>query len=344
LAVAALVCGGLWVPAIQAQDKPSAEAEVPSLPSRTPTEVAPRVAPGPQRMNGLLRLEEQLRRSFQFFKPSNPGLEATPLPPPPRASAPVQSQRAKELLEQKKNWMYANPDGLTTPSTTEDLLNPPEYGAKGLNDKSRSSMQRLYQDLDQRNGALAKKRNGLTPEDPSGLRDQETDDANLPAGIRDNEKKLRKLLGFDNPSAALTPSRGTLSDILGLGDKSTAPTPEEVARKVYLDEFNAWLNRSAATTPANNGLASVPGAADSTRQTVATAGAPATFAPFNPAGRPNNYDPSIGMVNPTIATSTPQDITAKVLNQWNPYYVPPKVEPPKTQSPQPGFDVPRRKF
>jgi hypothetical protein len=52
--------------------------------------------------------------------------------PPPRASAPVPNARAKELLDQKKDWLLANPDGSTTPSKPEDLLSLPEYGSKRL--------------------------------------------------------------------------------------------------------------------------------------------------------------------------------------------------------------------
>jgi hypothetical protein len=342
LAAAALVWGAGAAPAVWAQAKLTAvEAEAPIPQTSTRTNLPP--APNQRSMprNGLLRLEEQLSRSFQGLKPSSSSLEGLPAPAlRPRVIGPGPNRRAKDLQEQqRKNWAFLNPDELTATPKSEELFNAPEYGSKGL-DKMFSPVERFYLDLERRSAAKDKKR----AEAQRAFRDpfrfeQEADDASLPEGIRDNAQNLRKLLGLNSSSSfAAPPSHGSSSDVFGLGStKRMGPTEEELARKAYLDSFDQWLNRSTATT-ANNGLG-LP--VDSARLgTPANSGQP-TFAPFNPAG---NYDPSIGTVNPTLVATTPQDITAKVLNQWNPYWTPPKVEPPKTPPPQPIFDVPRRKF
>ena len=63
-----------------------------------------------------------------------------------------------------------------------------------------------------------------------------------------------------------------------------------------------------------------------------------------PSERVARAEASLGAANPTLLVGTPQDTTARLLNQWNPLYSAPKVEPPKTPLPAPNFDVPRRKF
>lgn len=352
LAVAACVWGGLAVPGVRAQDKP-AVADPKSPPAVT--RPAPVSARPPLPKNGLLRLEESISRSFQFLKPSGSSFNGVPMPPmPTRPMAALPSRRARQLQDEQKNWVFMNPDDLTALPKAEDILNVPEYHKGLLDRKSLTPVERFYQDLDDRNAAKDKKRGVFSEtDDLQRMRDQfrkadeaDAPDPNLPASIQEKESALKKLLGLDTGSFAPEPVRRSFSEVFSTGD-SESTKAQELAHKEYINSFNTWLNRSTAQLP-GSGIALPPGATDPTQRSTATTpvygSSWGNFAPYNPSGRPANYDPTIGIANPTLAVTTPQDITTKVVNQWNPYYTPPKVQPPSYTPPAPVSYTPQRKF
>jgi hypothetical protein len=343
LAVAGFGGGGVLAGTVLAQDRPAATQAEASAQKRPATTQRVAIPPGPK--NGLLRLEEQLSRSFQFLKPSS-SLDVLPAPPmPQRAAPPVLSKQAKDRMDSQKDWALNNPDDLAAIPKLEDLLKVPEYGLESTKKKSTASVDRFYQDLERRSGAKAK-RDPFAAEDPRRVNpepgdSQEADlpdDPSLPVGVRSSEKTLRKLLHGQDSGYAPGSGRGVLSDIFGLGESRATPE-DDLAQKAYLKGFQDWLNRPAAG-PAY-GLPNPLAAADPSRQAMPVNGG---FGAFAPLSRPSNFDPSLGAANPTLLVGTPQDTTARLLNQWNPLYSAPKVEPPKTPLPAPNFDVPRRKF
>ena len=72
--------------------------------------------------DGLKQLEEDLYAPLQMFTPKS-SLEgvAAPLPRPPAGSV-IQSKRAKELLERRKNWVFMTPEDLLAGPTVEEIL------------------------------------------------------------------------------------------------------------------------------------------------------------------------------------------------------------------------------
>src|SRR5215510_5530106 len=72
------------------------------------------------KQNGLKQLEQDLFRPFETLAPkgSLDGAYVPSMPPPQAAPSSVQSKRAKELLEHRRDWVFETPDEiLAGPST-----------------------------------------------------------------------------------------------------------------------------------------------------------------------------------------------------------------------------------
>src|ERR1035438_7832501 len=124
-------------------------------------------------------------------KGSLKGVVAPPVRPP--ATSAIQSKRAKELLERRKNWIFSPPEDLLAGPTVDGILKSPRYDANGQEKKDLPPMLEYYR-------RMAPKRPGLDnygqsksddlfgPPKASNLRDQlaSRDDSNLPSGIRES--------------------------------------------------------------------------------------------------------------------------------------------------------------
>lgn len=349
LVLVALSLGGLWLCRAAAADRPPGKTIEFSEP-KSP-EVLTNLNELGSRKDSLRQLEEDLYRPLQGFSPrsSLDGVFAPPARPP---GAPViQSKRVRELLERRKNWIFMTPEDLTMELTPEEIFKLPQYGEDGQEQKRGPSLERYYQNMERRRAggmkpgqlaedALLGPRKQPVPGDESGSED----DSDLPSGVRESVQRLKKL-GADSDSTALTPgpSRSSFSDLFGLGGPGSLPSQNDLERKKVLQELYGATFFSGYTlqSPMAPGLldASPPGQ-------------------FNPANglpgsglmggsstvRPAGYDPLLGTVSPTYVPSSPQDLNARVLNAWNPDFVPPKPEPPKTAPPAPTFLAPRRQF
>jgi len=325
---------------------PPRSAPPPEFSERTSAEVTTNLLELGAHKDGLRELEESLGNSFQTFSPKSSldGVFAPPMPPPPPRPV-IQNKRIQELIERQKQWIFMSPEDLAKGPTAEEMFNVPEYGPDGQAKKKLSPMEQFYQGLLTHDSGSAKKKKEKDPLSPRKGLDKSDDsdspdDANLPSGVSDSEKSLRKLLGLDAKGAvAPAPVHSTLSDIFGLGDN--LPSPEDIkAHQDYMKRFQEVLNGStpvSSTDPLN---------------ALGSSGGPGRGA-FNPAsglgastahGWTEGYDPQLGMVNPTYIPGSSMDLNARAVNGWNPSYTPPKPEPPKLTPPAPNFTPPRRAF
>ena len=300
--------------------------------------------------SGLLRLEEELSKSFQALKPTASSLEAAPPPSLNARSGPIrQSKRAKELQDRRKNWIFLTPEELMGTPKSDDFFNLPEErqdGQDGQDKNGLSPLERFYQGLERRKSGKSKPQqrkaeNSLNSRDEQGLaHDSDSpDDPSLPSDMRESEKALRKLLGGEKAGSAGNPAHKSVWDVFGLGDKVNSPK-EELAHKDYMKRYQEEV--LGEPPPVTAGGLTVPFAAPSP-QPGATLLSGAPLGGALPSGRPDGFDPLLGTASPTYIPNASPDLSAKAINQWNPMYVPAKVEPPKW-NPPPNFEIPRRKF
>src|ERR1041385_1475667 len=210
------------------------------------------------RRGGLRDLEVDLTKSFQQSFSSRSSLDGIP-EQPTRYSAPpvIQSKKARELLERKKNWALMAPEDLTSGPTPEEIFNLPEYGPDGKEKKKRSSVELYYERQEREERAAAGKRD----------RDRESedlftahkhaasrDDADLKEPITQSEElsESQRILrrAFSDPKAPdnlSDSSPSAFSDIFRLGNNTPAEQfdAQKVYQKVLRDKFVKLLDPNA---------------------------------------------------------------------------------------------------
>src|SRR6266705_1049646 len=152
---------------------------------------------------GLRDLEVDLTKSFQQGFSSRSSLDGI-AEPPIRYYSPapiIQSRKAKELLERKRNWALANPEDLTSGPTPEELFKLPEYGPDGKEKKPRSAVELFYERQERENRASPAKRDRdrdsedlFTARKHAGSRDDagKRDPAALSGDLSEGERALRR--------------------------------------------------------------------------------------------------------------------------------------------------------
>jgi hypothetical protein len=343
----ALVISGLVPAWCGAQSQPRAEA---ASPDKTP--------PGTNsisRRNSLQRLEESLSKSFQSLAPGNSAetFTAPTYYPVPRPATTVSRPR-----ERRKDLLSLSLEELLMPGAPEENKFDLPGEKNGLSGK-KSTWELLYEEISrppsaptptksakEKEGSLLNKRKTPASSLERESRDDDQEDANIPGGIRSNEKKLKELLADETGRKVLdlpVPARTSVSDFFGIGDTTLTPE-EEKAHKDYLDRYRQLLDANSTPPPGTINPLSPLNA-------------------FGKAGPAQNVSPyyNLGSLPPTSALApvpgtpaamdallhpdTLPDLNSKVLNQWNPYYVAPKVEPPKpVPFGIPTVQAPRRAF
>lgn len=347
LVLAMLGWSGLCVPGVLAEDKAADSSGGASGP-KTNLESATIRQPVSGK-NGLLRLEEELSKSFRVLKPNPSSLEGAPPPTlNARPGSARQNKRAKELQDRRKNWIFMTPEEFMGTPKSDDFFNLPEVGPDGQDKKALSPLERFYQSLERRKSGKTNPQE-LTSEDPLNPRDGQglandfdsPEDPRLPSDVRDSEKALKKLLSGEKAGSDAALPHTSLWDVFGFGDKVNSPK-EELAHKDYMKRYQEEVLGVAPPVLAAGWLAA-PFAAPSPSPGAALVPA-APLGGALPTARPDGFDPLLGTVSPTYIPGASPDLSAKAVNQWNSLYVPPKIEPPKWNPPAPNFDIPRRKF
>jgi hypothetical protein len=300
----------------------------------------------------LKQLEEDLYKSVQTFVPQS-SLDAVAAPPARQPAAPaVSNKRVKELLERRKNWAFANPKDLLSGPTAEELFRLPEYGPDGQEKKSLSPIEQYYEQLAAKRagktGSRAQKDDGefgvpdpLNPSEAAASRD----DLNLPAGLRERELALKKLLETDSGAGepAPGPARNPYSDIFGLGDASSVQE-NALEHKKNMDEFQRILDSRPPTASSAESAASLGGNSAAARGPAhPLSGLAGAWA----LRRRDGFDAQLDSINPLLIPSSPPDVNAQVLGQPSqPSLTPaaPKTDLSIMPPPASTFVAPKRVF
>ena len=312
------------------------EPAKPAAAAKTPPSAVP---------SGLKRVESDLFRPFQNLSGES-SLDAV-LTQPSQAPAPIVNNRAREMEERRKNWVFLDPDEMLKSPREEDLgLSDVE---KAERDKTKlSPMEEYFNRLSNKQTKNGKK---AGKEDPFGLRDPfdtRTDnrDGNvkLPGSSKAGQSGIDNLDGRDSKSGRLTPAggkpRNSFADIFGVA----APEPsrkEMEEQKARLDAFKELLGGSPKTRSADS-LSPLAGLNDLAPKTAAVPALPSAL-PAVP--RTSGFEGQFGAVPGLPNVGILEDQNAKVLSVPGVTPALPKTESPKSYfSTPPTFSAPKRVF
>lgn len=298
--------------------------------------------------DSLKRLEEDLNAPLQNFAPKS-SLEGV-VAPPPRSPAPsaVQSKRAKELLERRKNWVFMTPDELLGGPTVEQILQAPDYGADGRLKKDLPAMESYYERLLPKRPANNMMGQAQTDEllsvlnRPNAFEAPAKDESDLPAGIRQSADELKTLFQADDYGSPYSRSSiaSDLSDPFRLGSK-TAPAAQMLEHKKRMDEYRALVDSSwRAPAAANPGFSALsPGGA-----ALSTASLANKLPGDSSSQSPRGLEAQLNIRDPLLGPPGLPDVNAKALGQSRPAPVLPKVQQAKAAPTQPAYFAPKRSF
>ncbi len=300
------------------------------------------------RADALMKLEEELSRTFKPLgtRDSLEGV-ATPTYRAPQRYV-ISNQRGRDDTDRKNNWATMSPEEIAGLEEAAKLFDSTDLGAGSRNTRKPGGPDELFDNLGRPRSSLSGMNPGADENSPfanpympkpaAGAKEEE-EDANLPQAVKESRKQLSDLL---NPRSENNFFAGSTVESRVLDwytpSESKSFLSERDSRKVYMEQYRQLLNGSA------------PGAAPTPNPWASTAfGSPAvTPQPggnlMAPSGG-SSLSARVNTVNPTLTPRAPEDVTARAVNQWNPLYVAPRVEPPKpTAPPKPNFDFPRRAF
>jgi hypothetical protein len=340
-ALAALgICG------VRADEKKGAQPTEP-LGSRTGT-VTTNSSSFKPKQNGLKQLEQDLFRPFETLTPkgSLDGAFVPSMPAPQPASPSLQSKRAKELLERRRDWVFETPDEILAAPSGDDKMNQRDQEKESDDKLKLSPLERFYERLyskEKKGPQKANKRDEPSDSRKSGILydDSEADDdTDLPLGIRETQREMKKLLAPKDrkENSALEP-RNAFSDMFGLG-KNTRSREEIEMQKERMDRY-----RELVGLPVTPRLESDP--LKQFRDMVGTSPrSPGLFPTMDTMGglpQQNIFGTQSGSAAVTPNTSLlPQGANIHTTPSLAPAL--PKIEPPKTLPPPVTFGAPRRAF
>ncbi len=328
----------------------SVQPESPVLPGASTVSTNATPASAAPRKDGLKRLEEDLSRSFQPLTPKSSldGLGAAPprfVPPVPRM---IPNRRVRDELERRKNW-FMNPEAITGDKTgDENGLSMSPFGSEDRAKKN--SLDDFFEKLNRQRRTSGKAGSDteeiLTPRQRAEQQMSiftEEGDKNLPNSLNESAQRLKKEMGEDYQSSIVSSSRGqrSVAEFLGLSDNNNLTKDQMEAHKDYLARYQQLLDGAAVQpTPANPLGALDPVAPNSTYLP------PPTLQPVGGYYRRDTTAASSPAAINNVGKLAPlSDLNASV-NQWNPFYTPLNLDPPKPAPPLSSapMEMPRRRF
>jgi hypothetical protein len=297
--------------------------------------------------DGVKELEEDLYQPLRSFTPQS-SLDGVAAPLPPSTAPPaIQSKRAKELLERRKNWIFMRPEDLIAEPTLEETLKTPEYGKDGRELKPVPTLERYYERIATKRPA-ANRPDQLKDDDLFGpLRKSSPSDetaargeSDLPSGLKESAQALKSLFGLDagGDLSARGGTRSGSSDPFGLG-VNTLTKEQVLEHNKLMDEYHSAMDpswhRPAAANPFNQpfGLPEVGQPMKS----------PAAGLAISPSPAPHTgLDMQMDVLNPMLGPVGLPDVNARALGQTRPALPLPSAEAPKVVTPT--FAAPRRSF
>lgn len=302
------------------------------------------------RQGSLKQLEQDLFRPFDSIAPKG-SLDGAFVPamPEPSANAPgIQSKRAKELLERRRDWIFETPEEILSTPLTEDILSRREKEKNNEDKSNLSPVERFYERLynkDKHNNDKKETTRGTKRDGSYDLRksamlgdDSTEDDADLPLGVQETQREMRKLLAprerkGDTPDA----SGSSFSDVFGLG-KNTQTREEIETQRERMDRYKELVGLPVTPRLENDPLK-----------------------PFRDIISPKNanlapgMDSLGGLSQQNLFGARAGSAGAAPNNNFLPegakIYTPPslapalpKIDPPRTLPPPVTFSAPRRAF
>ncbi len=349
-APAALALSALMACSAQAgsRAKPINETE----PRRDQTTTNLNQLTSPQR-DPVQELERAFRSPFRAFAPEEDSLGPVMAPPPrPPAPSALQSKRAKELLERRRDWIFMTPEDLLDTPTVDQILKTPDPGSDMKSRRELPALERYFERLVTKSAAKddpTKAKDGYlmnpTTKSTSPEATPESEDSELPTGLKESTEALRSLFGLS--TAATSSAKGatpnSFADPFGLALKDR-PESQDAAHKKLMDEYRSfvdptWRPPTAATVA--SGVNPIFGLSD-------WPPAPAQSAPAVPGipkpAAPKEMVAQSNPLNPPLGPAPLPDLNAHALGQPQPAPALFKDPPRRVMPGTPNFSAPRRAF
>jgi hypothetical protein len=302
------------------------------------------------RNTGLKNLEDDLFKPLQTFTPkgSLDGVMVQPFRPAPQPS-PAQRQRAREILEQRRNWAFSDPDENVSGLTAEEMLKIREFEKES----DQHPIARYYDRLSRERGGITNR----IEDDFFGARSphENRDDSTGMDGMRprqaemsESERAMRRFFESGPKAPEFFPSANRPAGFGELfGTQPNSPQMEERARaqKARMEEFTELLDSQMRTAPAAPSYDPYSGLGDTTRLAPITSGAIDAGA----ASRSRSFEPTLTTPswNPAITPGTLPQLNTGIASR--PGLTPatpalPTPQPIRLAPPTPDFSIPKRQF
>jgi hypothetical protein len=183
--------------------------------------------------------------------------------PPPAGGGVIPSRRAREALDQRRNWAFTSPEEVIRDRALRDILNLPEYGLGNDEAKGLSNVGITYDRLLRGRTGMGGAGTGFDPfnlrrpGDPRNRPTQHEDGNPAWGGIGSSEHSLKSLLNPESnvgvSPASVTPN--SFLEAFGLtGDYSARETDAEQlrvreAQETQLKRFQALLDKTSDIDP-----------------------------------------------------------------------------------------------
>jgi hypothetical protein len=293
----------------------------------------------------LKLLEEDINQPFRSFNPKS-SLDGVTAPIPRRpAPSLIESKRAKDLLERRRNWVFMRPGDLVAEPTIEDILKAPDFGTRDRDKFDLGPMGQFYNRLatkrssPNRPGQSAGDDLFGPPKKPNSADDVAAqNDLSLPAELKESAQALKKkfdLDKIDDPSARGV-TRGSFSDPFGLG--ISTPSKEQAEQhKKFMDGYRSLVDPTWHPTAAPNPFSQPVGFPDATQPAKSPVSGFATAAS---TATHRGLDAQTDILNPLLGPPGLPDMNARALGQPRSALAAPTFDTPKVVAPT--FASPRR--
>jgi hypothetical protein len=340
----AVVSAGVGVCAVRADEK---KGEQPSNSSGSSSRIAISNSPSfKPKQNGLKQLEQDLFRPFENLSPkgSLDGAYVPSMPEPQMAPPAVQSKRAKELLERRRDWVFETPEEILPMQSTDDLANRSDKD-KDSEDKTKlSPLERFYERLYKEKKGVEKKENKRDEKSDSrkpGILADESDgddDLGLPLGVRETQREMKKLLAPKERKETSTEPASAFSDVFGLG-KATRSREEMEMQRERMDRYKELVGLPVGPRLQSDQLQRFR---DIVGTSPRSAGLFPTMDTLGGLPQQNIFGAQSGSGTFAPTSLLPEGATIHTTPSLAPAL--PKIEPPKTMPPPVTFGAPRRAF
>lgn len=309
--------------------------------------------------NGLKDMEDELVKPLEHtFNTPQPSFDPGAVRYVPSGAMMIQSKKAKQLMDQKKNWEFADPKNMMMPGVTpEEMMNlPGDYTDDGQLKSSLPMMQQYF--LSQTKDGKAKDKlnsRQRSSRDAAGSDQKDRADDGLdPIDPNDSSASRRQLNGRngqvnDSSSVVLdmkdpkdSQDSARISDMFG-GSDSSDDSPDQLAKQAKLQAQNLRSFESAVGWPTPSTSVAEKTAVGSMFNDSVLFGMPA------PAVAPA-YQPALGgSIASPLPTAASTIYTPAISASSDPSYAPPVRQPTTTQPASvpfanSGYVLPKRSF